>query len=83
MKNYGMEHCALRLCTVMMDVSVISLLQNRKASKTYVYDKMDLRLFLAMLKWGYRKQYINLQSKSMEWFLYDRDLCHARVKPTA
>ena len=28
----------------------------------------------------YRNQSINLQSKSIEWFLYDRDLCPERVK---
>ena len=27
-----------------------------------------------------RKQSINLQSNSMDWFLYDRDLRHERVK---
>ena len=29
---------------------------------------------------SYRKQSIDLQSKSMEWFLYDTDLRHERVK---
>ena len=28
----------------------------------------------------HRNQSIDLQSKSMDWFLYDRDLCHERVK---
>ena len=27
----------------------------------------------------YRNQSIDLESKSMGWFLYDRDLCHERV----
>ena len=40
-------------------------------------------LFLT-LSWrrslSYRKQSIDLQSKSMDWFLYDRDLRHERVK---
>ena len=29
---------------------------------------------------SYRNQSIDLQSKSMGWFLYDRDLRHERVK---
>ena len=29
---------------------------------------------------AYRNQSIDLQSKSVNWFLYDRDLCHERVK---
>ena len=28
---------------------------------------------------SYRKQSIDLQSKSMDWFRYDKDLCHERV----
>ena len=28
----------------------------------------------------YRNQSIDLQRKSMDWFLYDRDLHHERVK---
>ena len=29
---------------------------------------------------SYRNQFINLQNKSMEWFLHDMDLRHERVK---
>ena len=29
---------------------------------------------------SYRNQSINLESKSMDWFLYDRDLHHEKVK---
>ena len=28
----------------------------------------------------YRNQYNDLHTKSMEWFLYDSDFCHERVK---
>ena len=31
---------------------------------------------------SYRNQSINLQSKSMDWFLYDNGLCLERVKST-
>ena len=31
---------------------------------------------------SYRKQFIDLQCKSMDWFLYDKDIRHARVKYT-
>ena len=29
---------------------------------------------------SYRNQCIDLQSQSMDWFLYDRNVCHERVK---
>ena len=29
---------------------------------------------------SYRNQFIDLQNKSMDWFLYDKDLRHERVK---
>ena len=29
---------------------------------------------------SYRSQFIDLQSKSMDWFLYNRDIRHERVK---
>ena len=29
---------------------------------------------------SYRNQSIDLQRKSIDWFLYNRDLCHERVK---
>ena len=32
---------------------------------------------------SYRNQSIGLQSKSMDWFLYDRDICHERVNDLA
>ena len=38
---------------------------------------------LTLLWWrslSYRNQFINLLCKSMDWFLYDRDLRHKRVK---
>ena len=40
---------------------------------------------LTLLWWwylSYRNKSIDLQGKSMEWFLYDKDLRHERVKPT-
>ena len=40
--------------------------------------------FTLTLSWqrllSYRNQSIDLPSKSMYWFLYDRDLCHGRVR---
>ena len=39
-----------------------------------------ISLFLSWRKFlSYRNQFIDLQSKSMSWFLYDRDLRHERV----
>ena len=29
---------------------------------------------------SYKNQSIDLLRKSMDWFLYDRDLCHERIK---
>ena len=51
--------------------------------------KVDCLFFLKSndltLSWrrplSYRNQSINLQSKSMDWFLYDNGLRHERVKP--
>ena len=45
---------------------------------------MKYEIFSLILSWRiplyYRNQYIDLQSKSMEWFLYDNDLRQERVK---
>ena len=42
-------------------------------------------LFHLILSWrrslSYRNQFIGLQSKSVEWFQYDRGFRHERVKP--
>ena len=45
-----------------------------------MFDSVLTLLWLRSL-W-YRNQYIDLQSKSLDWFLSDRDLCHERVKHT-
>ena len=40
-------------------------------------------LLLTLSSWGplsYRNRFIDLQSKSMDWFLYHRDFRHERVK---
>ena len=46
--------------------------------------KFQAKLIQLTLSWrrplSYRNQSIDLQSKSMDWFLYDRDLRHERVK---
>ena len=40
-----------------------------------------LSLTLSLLRsLSYRNQFIDFQSKSMDWFLYDRELCHERAK---
>ena len=44
--------------------------------------KKKLRFSLTLSWWrslSYRNQSTDLQSKSMDWFLYDRDICHERV----
>ena len=43
----------------------------------------SLRKKLTISRWrspSYRNQSIDMRSKSMEWFLYDRDRRHERVK---
>ena len=49
------------------------------SSETYFEYKVSLAL-----SWGrslsYRNEFIYLQSKSVDWFLYDRDLRHEGVK---
>ena len=41
------------------------------------------KIFHLTLSWrrsrSYRNQSIDMQNKSMDWFLYNRDLCHKRV----
>ena len=47
-----------------------------------LYDMLFYCVLLT-LSWqrplSYRNQFIDLQSKSMDWFLYDNDLHHERV----
>ena len=67
---------------------------NRKKTKTFnkkkllpnLWTKNDYKKKLSFsltLSWrrslSYRNQSIDLLSKSMEWFLNDRDICHERV----
>ena len=40
---------------------------------------MSLNPLITMMSLLYKNQSIDLQSKSMDWFLYDRDLRHERV----
>ena len=44
-----------------------------------ILPKLLTRLWRRSL--SYRNQSIDLQSKSMDWFLYDNSLRHERVKP--
>ena len=48
------------------------------------YEIQLLIFLLFTLSWrrflSYRNQFIHLVCESMDWFLYDRDLCHERVK---
>ena len=41
------------------------------------YSTLNLLLWRSL---SYRNQSIDLQSRSMDWFLYDRELRHERVK---
>ena len=49
-----------------------------------IKDRLQISLLILTLSWpsflSYRNQSIDLQSKSMDWFLYDRYLRHERVK---
>ena len=48
-----------------------------------IYSAVDAFLHLTLLgrrSQSYRNQSIDLQSKSMDWFLYDRDLRQERVR---
>ena len=49
----------------------------------FLASNRDLTEDLLILSWrrslSYRNQFIDMLSKSMEWFLYDRDLRHEKV----
>ena len=51
------------------------------APEILVIAKLTL-LWQGPLPFSYRNQSIDLQSKSMDWFLYDNSLRHERVKST-
>ena len=51
---------------------------------TWLYDKLGLTIYRALIlslrrSLSYRIQIIDLQSKSKDWFRYDRDLRHEIV----
>ena len=64
--------------TDIMKLGIIHLLCTQTFLKLYIYKR------ILTLSWrrplSYRNQSIDLQSKSMDWFLYDNDLRHERVK---
>ena len=47
-----------------------------------IFDSLSalLNSFMTEVKLSYRNQSIDLVCKSMDWFLYDKDLHHERVK---
>ena len=63
------------ILVLMFEIMILS--KNIKQTLWFCFKK------LLALSWrrplSYRNQSINLQSKSMDWFLYDNGLCHDRV----
>ena len=57
---------------------------NTPFKKSEVYNLFVWNIRQLTISWrrplSYRNQSIDLQSKSMDWFLYDNDLHHERVK---
>ena len=52
--------------------------------KSTEYEKQDFSLTLSWRRsLSYRNRSIDLQIKSMDWFLYDRNLCRERAKALA
>ena len=49
----------------------------RQVTIMKVYENLHLSWRKSL---SYRNKAIDSQSKSMDWCLYDKDLCHARVK---
>ena len=71
-------------------INRIWLVTTRRFQKTICFWELNYRRgrisrgsFLTLSRrrpLSYRKQSIDSQSKSMDWFLYDNSLCHERVK---
>ena len=59
--------------TILAKCAIIDVCQGRVLNMHLVNSLMTEVL-------PYRNQSIDLQSKSMDWFLYDKDLCPERVK---
>ena len=72
---------------------IVSLLTEKKSKKIYVFEALiiskhtvtvNLKKFYLTFSWrrplSYGNQSIDLQSKSMDWFLYDNGLRHERAK---
>ena len=54
---------------------------NQKLKKMRMQMEETVSITLSWRRFlSYRNQSIDLLCKSMDWFLYDRDLCHERVK---
>ena len=64
-----------------LKIKIFSTCQKYFLLKTYNTKSQTLRKeLLKQRSLSYRNQSIDLQRKSMDWFLYDRDLRHERVK---
>ena len=64
---------------VFSDGQLKQIFRTKKHQENFI----DLKPMLTLSWWrplSYRNQSIDLQSKSMDWFLYDNGLRHERVK---
>ena len=71
-----------------MLVNVLNNLNQRKTRQqsdvSFITYEDKIKLLFLTLSWrrflSYRNQFSELFCKSMDWFLYDGDLCHEKVK---
>ena len=71
-----------------MLVNVLNNLNQRKTRQqsdvSFITYEDKIKLLFLTLSWrrflSYRNQFSELLCKSMDWFLYDGDLCHEKVK---
>ena len=63
-----------------MPGGIIPVVSSTLQQKTNKQKKTNFLLNLSWRPLSYRNQFIYLQRKSVEWFLYDRNLRRERVK---
>ena len=68
LKKYLMENFIF--CTVQFAVNIFLIPVEKAVGGRQI----------AVRSLSYKNQSVDLQSKSMEWFLFDRGLCHERIK---
>ena len=84
-KGTSRKYCFIQiLASVMIDRSIMTKIRafadlQRLSLIFFLWQRFVLLTLSGRRSLLHRNQSIDLQNKSMDWFLYDRDLCHERV----